>query len=361
MVVNLLLTPLTNSVWSDRTFIEPRHSMSNGGCRMPTSMKGIRSDEPGLPADQTANTNQTLSEALHGAADDALLVLNAIIRALPHAAMIVDQFGSVRAANPLARARIMPPDSKVSQDRLRDLVQQVRRSDGQVPFRFQVGRECWLNLQGRVLTGLPPALGNLVLLSDLSAVEPPKRGFTTEASPAPANRMLREEAARFKRLSETDPLTGALNTRAFAAHVIRALKDRPDRNAALLFLDLNDFKQVNDDFGHVVGDHVLSTVTERLRFPPHTWITTARMGGDEFALWLPGVRPADVPNITAAIRARLALPITCASDGCNPPDITVTAAIGIACCPDDASSYDALRLTADRRMYADKARQYASK
>jgi diguanylate cyclase (GGDEF)-like protein len=168
-------------------------------------------------------------------------------------------------------------------------------------------------------------------------------------------RQLREEAARFKRLSETDPLTGVLNLRAFVARVTQALSDRPGRRGAMIFLDLNGFKEINDAYGHATGDRVLAHVADKLTFPPHTWIATARIGGDEFAMWMPGVLPENLENVIAGIRARLCVPVDVSDTSSDRLRIMATAAIGAACCPDEARSYEALRNLADKRMYQDKA------
>ena len=190
-------------------------------------------------------------------------------------------------------------------------------------------------------------------------------------SPSPVG-VLREQALKFKRLSETDPLTGALNVRAFAARVRQALALAPGRKGALIFLDLNGFKTINDKFGHAAGDKVLVHVAKKLTFLPHTWIATARVGGDEFALWIPFVAQTSLCDIIAGIRDRLNAPVdlsdfstenaqqgtteNIAEKTTRQTQVTVTAAIGAAHCPDDALNYETMRRLADERMYEDKSR-----
>ena len=99
-----------------------------------------------------------------------------------------------------------------------------------------------------------------------------------------------------ERLSTTDALTGLMNRRAFHERLDEAL-DRADRtasNGVLLFVDLDNFKQINDTSGHDVGDKVLCEISELLRQHNRKYDLLSRLGGDEFAIWLDavGVNPA---------------------------------------------------------------------
>ena len=92
------------------------------------------------------------------------------------------------------------------------------------------------------------------------------------------------------RLALTDPLTGLGNHRHFHERLQRemALADEADTLVSLCFLDVDDFKRINDRFGHPAGDRVLSQVSARLRQGGEAF----RLGGDEFAVLLPGARRA---------------------------------------------------------------------
>ncbi len=93
-----------------------------------------------------------------------------------------------------------------------------------------------------------------------------------------------------RRLSRTDPLTGLLNRRAFFEEMEKRLAGakRRRRTGALVYLDLDNFKQVNDKLGHQEGDAVLRRVAEMLAANARTGDLVVRLGGDEFALWLDG-------------------------------------------------------------------------
>ncbi|HRO15987.1 MAG TPA: GGDEF domain-containing protein, partial [Paracoccus sp. (in: a-proteobacteria)] len=105
---------------------------------------------------------------------------------------------------------------------------------------------------------------------------------------------LRMEQARLAAEAQafTDPLTGLYNRRALVTaldHAVLAARAPMGRPFALLHLDLDLFKAINDDHGHAAGDHVLRTVAERMTAATRADDTIARMGGDEFLLLLPGL------------------------------------------------------------------------
>jgi len=103
----------------------------------------------------------------------------------------------------------------------------------------------------------------------------------------------RQRIAELEALSVTDELTGLANRRGFSLalkHTLSTLR-RHGGEAALIVLDLDDFKAVNDTFGHAAGDHILLQVSQILRQHVRDTDTVARLGGDEFALLLPGAPP----------------------------------------------------------------------
>ena len=149
-----------------------------------------------------------------------------------------------------------------------------------------------------------------------------------------------------------DPLTDLANRALFFDRLKQALMSarREGKKVALVMLDLNAFKHVNDAFGHAVGDELLKALAVGLREGLRTTDTAARVGGDEFAWVLP--RVAGRQAAERMVRKRLnALQITFSNDR-QRMQVTVTA--GIALYPDDATDVDMLMRRADAAMYSAK-------
>ncbi|WP_319461979.1 putative bifunctional diguanylate cyclase/phosphodiesterase [Micromonospora sp. RTP1Z1] len=154
--------------------------------------------------------------------------------------------------------------------------------------------------------------------------------------------------ARLRRLAYSDQLTGLPNRLTFNRRLRRALRD--EAPVAVLLLDLDGFKQVNDRFGHVTGDRLLTSIAERMRDATGADGMIARLGGDEFAVLVDGDRP--VPPERLAERLLTALePLPGEEDlGLNP-----SASIGIAEYGPQHTSHTDLLRDADIAMYAAKA------
>lgn len=167
-------------------------------------------------------------------------------------------------------------------------------------------------------------------------------------------RDVRVERARERWLryqADRDPLTGVLNRRAFDALLAQALAE-PDAKVTLAYLDLDDFKDINDFYGHATGDAVLIETAARLGRVLRDGDALGRMGGDEFAVALVGLdRPAAAP-IVARLRAALA-PL----HEVDAATIRIEASLGVAVAPEDGSDVHALMSAADAAMYRAKARR----
>jgi diguanylate cyclase (GGDEF)-like protein len=144
------------------------------------------------------------------------------------------------------------------------------------------------------------------------------------------------------RLAITDPLTGLGNLRAFQEHVQLELVRAEERNSAftLCLIDLDDFKRVNDLFGHPVGDIVLAQVGGRLRKNGEAF----RLGGDEFALLLPARSAEEAYPAAQSVLSRIAA-LDLGAVG------SVTASAGIASVPAHALDRDELIRRADGALY----------
>lgn len=133
---------------------------------------------------------------------------------------------------------------------------------------------------------------------------------------------------------------------------VLAQTQRDERNAALLFLDLDSFKAVNDRLGHIYGDSLLKAVGQRLDSCIRKNDTLARFGGDEFIVLLPGVRQVpEVKVVAEKILATMNQPFSLEGE-----QIMVTTSIGIVLFPDDGEDVTTLLKRADIAMYAAKSR-----
>ena len=149
-----------------------------------------------------------------------------------------------------------------------------------------------------------------------------------------------------------DSLTGLPNRRTGRDRLesATARAERAGSRIAVLWIDLNRFKHINDQYGHPVGDAVLQHVAERLSSRLRASDTVARMGGDEFMALIEGVAgSAEAEALSADLLHLLAQPMKIGGQ-----DLTVTASIGICIYPDDAKTVDSLAKRADKAMYAAK-------
>lgn len=159
-----------------------------------------------------------------------------------------------------------------------------------------------------------------------------------------------EAAARHASLH--DPLTGLPNRALFENRLEHGLVQakRHDRSLALMFIDLDKFKIINDMYGHDVGDAVLQTISDRLRQNTREEDTVCRLGGDEFLFLLAEVADReDVAAVAKKIASAIKSPCILSAG-----TLTVTASIGIASYPQEGTSASALIKSADQAMYKAK-------
>lgn len=167
-----------------------------------------------------------------------------------------------------------------------------------------------------------------------------------------SDRKLAEE--KIRQLAHYDSLTGLPNRALLYDRLDQSinLAKREHHEVALLFIDLDHFKAVNDTLGHGAGDELLKIVSERIRSRLRESDTVARVGGDEFLAILPKIaNREDVAMVTQKILDALSSPFQLNSAGC---ETSIGASIGIAIYPTDAVTVDALIKAADRGMYGAK-------
>ncbi len=169
---------------------------------------------------------------------------------------------------------------------------------------------------------------------------------------------LLEAELHHRDIAHRDPLTGVANRRQFDAVLQREIAARShpagrrrksdESPLALLILDLDDFKTINDNHGHPVGDAILCQAAERAQSMLRSGDTLARIGGDEFAIVAPGVQGDAVRDLAESVCGALD---TRYSDARTP---SPTASIGWAVFPEDGRDFEALIRAADERMLSRK-------
>ncbi|RTL48664.1 MAG: EAL domain-containing protein [Rhodocyclaceae bacterium] len=164
---------------------------------------------------------------------------------------------------------------------------------------------------------------------------------------------IRTAQAHIHYLAHYDVLTGLPNRSHWLSRARSALSaaHRHEEHLAVLFLDLDQFKHVNDSLGHPIGDRLLATVAERLSLCLRSEDLLARLGGDEFVVLLERIEhPDDAGAVARKMLAALADPIIIEGH-----ELSLTVSIGIALYPDDGKDIDSLLQQADVAMYSAKS------
>lgn len=221
-------------------------------------------------------------------------------------------------------------------------VYQKKLATMEEPFALSITRQVgWSDLSLGLLTlmAVLTVLSTLLLLGYLRAQQL-SRG------------MQMENQKRLWMLANHDSLTGLPNRLLLLDRLYQLLarSSRQQKGLAVMFLDIDDFKIVNDTYGHDVGDQLLKFVAERLRASTRTDDTVARISGDEFIILIESVENREWLE---AVKQKIVQKL---SDGLKVDDklIHVRTSIGVALFPEDGETPEALIKQADMRMYADK-------
>lgn len=166
--------------------------------------------------------------------------------------------------------------------------------------------------------------------------------------------LLEEEISRTEHLALHDPLTGLPNRRLLEDRLTKAVEraERNEARLAVLLIDLDSFKQINDTYGHAAGDEVLRVVATRLQMRVRKADTIARAGGDEFLVVVSDLlQPNGAQMLAAKLMADLNEPIPMGEATLRP-----CASIGVAIYPEDGQTAEELCENADAAMYKQKRR-----
>ncbi len=289
-----------------------------------------------VTAERAAERDQLMSETVFLHSNDAIVVADAsghLLRANPAFERLTG-YGAL--ALPGCFAQLLRPDGSPGGELEAPILEGLRlqgRWTGEAQLRTAAGAQLVVRLS---VTALVDAAGNaqgyMAVISDL-----------TEA---------RRASDEILRLATTDSLTGLPNRTLFQDRLNQAVSQarREQQSFALLFADLDHFKEVNDTLGHAIGDELLMVIAHRLHDAVREMDTVARLGGDEFVVLLPNINRDNALELADRLVHQLHEPMVL--DGT--PDYRAQASVGLVMFPDDGDSAEALLRHADQAMYAAK-------
>lgn len=231
--------------------------------------------------------------------------------------------------HPDDRALILPEVQLMSRDKYRN------NYDLEYRLQLKSGKYEWFRTNVKVLRRLNGSVSHLVGV--LINIENQKQALEHET-----NEIL------FKTLANTDALTNLYNDR-FLRSMLNEYEEEKQK-FAIFYLDLNWFKTVNDTYGHAVGDKLLQAVGQRLQNGVRTGDTVFRIGGDEFAILVPGATETQLCDaLVARIKKIISRPFSIDTN-----EIQIDLSCGYALYPLETDNIDKVRILADHRMYKDK-------
>jgi diguanylate cyclase (GGDEF)-like protein/PAS domain S-box-containing protein len=222
---------------------------------------------------------------------------------------------------------------------------QYKRKDGSV---------FWCKLVGKAIDPAHPSEGSIWIYDDVTAEHAARAHLEAsrdalEKAVAERTAELEQAKARAQHLADHDALTGLPNRRLLEDRLTQALalSQRNRKQTAVMFIDLDRFKPVNDSLGHAVGDVLLKEVSQRLVSQLRVGDTICRIGGDEFVVVLPEVkRASDVAQVAQKVIEQVSQPAVI-----DERELAVTCSIGITVFPDDGHDAETLIRNADAAMY----------
>jgi diguanylate cyclase (GGDEF)-like protein/PAS domain S-box-containing protein len=228
-------------------------------------------------------------------------------------------------------------------------------------YRRKDGSLFWCKLVGKAIDAARPDEGSIWIYDDITAEHAARESLERAvaertAELQAANQRLEVEVGerkmaeqRAKHLADHDALTGLPNRRLLEDRLTQALalSYRNRKQTAVMFVDLDRFKTINDSLGHAVGDLLLREVAMRLVNQLRIGDTICRIGGDEFVVVLPEIkRASDAAQVAQKVLEELSRPIPA-----DERELTVTPSIGIAVFPEDGRDAETLIRNSDAAMY----------
>jgi diguanylate cyclase (GGDEF)-like protein/PAS domain S-box-containing protein len=320
----------------------------------------------GVVADQLQADNEELAAVLKGAEEDLRHYRDLFVQA-PGGSLVTDEVGTIVEANEASSALLHSGGKGLSGRRVAEfLVEAEPAEDGETLTAQLDHLQDGMSVHGWEVRVQPEGAARFPATIDVSAARDTEGRISSLHWQLHdiTDRKLAEDELEFK--ASHDGLTGLPNRAAFEEHLALAVARarRRDLAVAVLYLDLDDFKEVNDVRGHAAGDEVLRQLGYRLRRISRDTDLVARLGGDEFAILLSDLTrdeaagssqpdPLRPTPLSVADRVQEALAARFRVSGA---EIVVGGSIGISVFPTDAPDEAALFEAADAAMYRSKYR-----
>ncbi|NQD36693.1 EAL domain-containing protein [Permianibacter sp. IMCC34836] len=283
--------------------------------------------------------------------DEARSYYAAILSTAAEGILVVDEQGIISYANPAACQLLDCPLIMLESEPLQKLA--TAPDSNVVPWENSLFFQHWhkkMTYRAHDALLFSPTGQRLPVTLSSAPLPPPHRGLVVVFQD---NRVPKQLQEQLLKQAITDSLTELFNRHGFlqALHAAVARSQRNSKSLAVLYLDLDGFKRINDTLGHAAGDQLLRRMAERLRRCTRSYDTLARLGGDEFTVILDGLdSPEDAARIAEKILETIVAPLELQG-----LQIAVSVSIGIATWPDCGDSVDALLQAADLAMYQAKS------
>lgn len=269
----------------------------------------------------------------------------------PYAALLVDHTGRVLECNLKAKARFGVPEGRSMADFAADpeAMRSALRAAACSAEAFPLGLSHDERRSSAKVWAVRRAAGEVAsfVIQEDAAYDALRALMAEDAR----NQRLKAAARQLKELAMTDMLSGLLNRRGFFFEVAGRIS-APKAKGCLAFVDLDDFKSVNDRFGHETGDAILCVVSKRLSRHCRAGDILARVGGDEFVIWLAGASPEEAGVVAQRLVRAIAEPITPQREGLGA--VEISASVGLAPLSPECPDVETLMRVADAAMYAVK-------
>ena len=228
---------------------------------------------------------------------------------------------------------VHPEDQQMVEDAFIGTLTNHQQSASTIEFRCQHKHGYWVEVEASITNLLKRTelRGILVIIRDISA--------------------RRQDEERIQHMAHHDPLTGLPNRRRLAEQALLELQaaERSGTEIAVLFCDLDHFKEINDSLGHIVGDLLLIQVSSQIKRSLRDSDILARLGGDEFMVLMPGSGRDGAARVADKIIEVLRKPVLLGEH-----ELRVTCSIGISIYPEHGNTFQELLVNADIAMYQSK-------